>query len=338
MAAVVTDAQRRVSLRERLARMDQAHLAFGLTIALCVAGALTTDGFLTARNLRSILELSVTFGILGIAAAIVIIGKGLDLSIAAIALVTAQATIELVHRGMAEWQAITVVVACALLVGLINGLVVAFVEVPALFTTLATGQLVTGGVLAVFLSENVYLLPGDSSIAGLTRGSILGLPQAVVVGAVAFLLAWLFMSFSSYGRLIRAMGDNFDTARTTGAPVRPLQIFTYVIAAGLAAFAGYVMLSTERTVETTGTAFHPLLFTAVTVAVIGGVSLSGGKGTLLGVLAGTLFIGVLNNLLVLHSLSSAVQDIVRGAVLVAAIGLDAWLHPRDEETAKTDEL
>ncbi|MPZ62169.1 MAG: hypothetical protein GEU93_12915 [Propionibacteriales bacterium] len=338
MGAVATAPRTEFSLRQRLAHVEQGLFVFGMTIALCVVGALTTDGFLSLNNLSSILQLSVTFGILGIAAAIVILGKGLDLSLAAVAIVTAQVTLELMRRDLSEGRAILLVVLFALVIGLVNGFVVAFVEVPALFTTLATGQLVLGGVLVLFLEENIYSLPEGSAIAVLTDGSILGVPRAVLVGALVFLLGWLFISYTSVGRLIRAMGDNFDTARAMGAPVRPLQVLTYVVAALLAAFAGYVMISTENSVETTGTAFDPLLFTAVTVAVIGGVSLSGGKGTLLGVLAGTLFVGVLNNLLVLHSFSTATQDIVRGALLLAAIALDAWLHPRDEETAKTDEL
>jgi ribose transport system permease protein len=338
MEAVATETRPEFTLRQRLAHTEQGFFVFGLTIVLCVVGAMTTDGFLSLDNFTSILQLSVTFGILGIAAAIVILGKGLDLSLAAVAIVTAQVTLELMRRGVSEGEAIVLVVLFALVIGLVNGLVVAFVEVPALFATLATGQLVLGGVLVLFLEENIYSLPEGSAIASLTDGEVLGVPKAVVVGAFVFLICWLFVSFTSVGRLIRAVGDNFDTARVMGAPVRPLQVLTYVVAALLASFAGYVMISTENSVETTGTAFDPLLFTALTVAVIGGVSLSGGKGTLLGVLAGTLFVGVLNNLLVLHSLSTAMQDIVRGGLLLAAIAIDAWLHPRDEETAKTDEL
>lgn len=338
MEAVATESRPEFTLRQRLAHTEQGFFVFGLTIVLCVVGALTTEGFFNLDNFSSILQLSVTFGILGIAAAIVILGKGLDLSLAAVAIVSAQVTLELMRRGTSESQAIMLVVLFALVIGLVNGVIVAFIEVPALFATLATGQLVLGGVLVLFLEENIYSLPEGSAIASLTDGEVLGVPKAVVVGAFVFLICWMFISFTSVGRLIRAVGDNFDTARAMGAPVRPLQVLTYVVAALLASFAGYVMISTENSVETTGTAFDPLLFTALTVAVIGGVSLSGGKGTLLGVLAGTLFVGVLNNLLVLHSLSTAMQDIVRGSLLLAAIAIDAWLHPRDEETAKTDEL
>jgi ribose transport system permease protein len=146
------------------------------------------------------------------------------------------------------------------------------------------------------------------------------------------------MGFTAPGRLIRAMGDNPATARASGAPVRVLQVLTYVVSAVLALVAGYVTVSIQGSVQTTVSSFDPILFTALTVVVIGGVSLSGGRGSILGVLAGALFVGVLNSLLVLHGLSSAIQDLIRGGVLIAAIAFDAWLHPRSDETSSSGEL
>ncbi|MEV6218074.1 ABC transporter permease [Nocardia sp. NPDC051833] len=328
----------RPGLRDRLGRAEQAYFVLGITVVLCVVGAATTPGFLTAGNFASLLRLSAAFGILAVGVAIVILGKGIDLSIAGVALGCAQATLAMMSQGRPEWQAIAVAAAVALIVGLVNGVLVAYVEVPSLFVTLATGLLVIGGVDVLLLDSNYYALPGGSWIAELSNGSVFGVPRPVVIAALVFLLAWLFVTYTAAGRLIRAMGDNFATARATGAPVRPLQVLTYVISALLALLAGYLTVSIQGSVQTTVTSFDPLLFTALTAAVIGGISLAGGRGSILGVLAGALFIGVLNNLLVLHGLTSAVQDLIRGGVLIVAIALDAWLHPRDEETAKSGEL
>lgn len=330
--------ERSVSLRARLGGFDQAYLVLGITVVLAVLGGATTLNFLTAGNLTSILNLSAAFGMLAIGQAVVILGKGLDLSVAGIGLGCAQATLALIHEGMAEWQAIGLMTGLALLFGLANGILVAFVEVPALFVTLATGMLAIGGIDILLLQQNVYNVPASSFLAGLSGGSVAGIPRPVLIAALTFLVAWLFVSYTTPGRLIRAMGDNLETARATGAPVRPLQVLTYVISALLAAAAGYVTVSIQGSVQTTVSSFDPILFTALTVVVIGGVSLSGGRGTILGVLAGALFVGVLNSMLVLHGLSSAVQDLIRGAVLIAAIGFDAWLHPRNEETEKSGEL
>ncbi|MCP2288830.1 ABC transporter permease [Nocardia amikacinitolerans] len=328
----------RPSLRALLGRSEQAYFVLGSTALLCAVGAATTPGFLTAGNFASLLRLSAAFGILAVGAAIVILGKGIDLSIAGVALGCAQATLALIAGGMPEEQAIAIAAGIAKLVGVVNGVLVAYVEVPALFVTLATGLLVIGGVDVFLLDSNFYALPGESWIAELSNGAVLGVPRPVVLAALVFMAAWLFVTYTSAGRLFRAMGDNFATARATGAPVRPLQVGTYVLAALLALLAGYLTVSIQGSVQTTVTSFDPLLFTALTATVIGGISLAGGRGSILGVLAGSLFIGVLNNLLVLHGLTTAVQDLIRGGVLIVAIALDAWLHPRDEETAKSGEL
>ncbi|MFD6063320.1 MULTISPECIES: ABC transporter permease [Rhodococcus] len=336
--ATVAAEPSRVTLRGRLGRFDQAYLVLGITVLLALVGGATTTNFLTTGNLTSILSLSAAFGILAVGEAIVILGKGLDLSVAGIGLGCAQATLALMSTGMPEWQAIGLMVGLAVVIGLVNGVIIAFLNVPALFVTLATGMLVIGGIDILVLTQNVYSVPGSSLLAAIGGGSALGVPRPVIIAGSAFLVAWLFISYTSPGRLIRAMGDNFDTARASGAPVRPLQILTYVISALLAAVAGYVTVSIQGSVQTTITSFDPILFTALTVVVIGGVSLSGGRGTILGVLAGAIFVGILNNLLVLHGLSTAVQDLIRGAVLISAIAFDAWLHPRNEETEKSGEL
>ena len=336
--ATVAAEPSRVTLRGRLGGFDQAYLVLGITVLLALVGGATTTNFLTTGNLTSILSLSAAFGILAVGEAIVILGKGLDLSVAGIGLGCAQATLALMSTGMPEWQAIGLMVGLAVVIGLVNGVIIAFLNVPALFVTLATGMLVIGGIDILVLTQNVYSVPGSSLLAAIGGGSALGVPRPVIIAGSAFLIAWLFISYTSPGRLIRAMGDNFDTARASGAPVRPLQILTYVISALLAAVAGYVTVSIQGSVQTTITSFDPILFTALTVVVIGGVSLSGGRGTILGVLAGAIFVGILNNLLVLHGLSTAVQDLIRGAVLISAIAFDAWLHPRNEETERSGEL
>ncbi|MFC7017029.1 ABC transporter permease [Streptomyces viridiviolaceus] len=336
MAAV--DARPDLSPRDRLARVEQGFFVLGITALLCLAGAVTTDGFLTGGNVENLLRLSAAFGILAVGEAVVILAKGIDLSVAGVALGCAQATLAFMADGMSEWQAIALLAGVALVVGVVNGILVAYLEVPALFATLATGLLTIGGIDILLLDQNFYSLPASSAISELSSGSVLGVPRAIFVAGAVFVLAWLFVSYTVAGRLTRAMGDNFDTARSSGAPVRPLQVLGYVVSALLALLAGYMTVSVQGSVQTTVTSFDPLLFTALTVTVIGGVSLSGGRGTILGVLAGALFVGVLNNLLILRGLSSPLQDLVRGGVLIAAIALDAWLHPRDEETARSDEL
>lgn len=326
------------SWRHRVGSSDQAYLVLAITVVLALVGGATTDNFLTTGNLSTILNLSAAFGIMAVGQAIVVLGKGIDLSVAGIGLGCAQATLALMAQGWGQWEAMAAMLALAAFVGVINGVVVAYLEVPALFVTLATGMLMMGGVGIFILTQNVYDVPAGSALAALSGTSLFGIPRPVVVAAVVFLVAWLFITFTTPGRLIRAMGDNYSAARTTGAPVRWLQVLSYVLSALLAALAGFITVSIQGSIQTTSSSFDPILFTALTVVVIGGVSLSGGRGTILGVLAGALFVGVLNSLLVMHGLSTAIQDLIRGAVLLAAIGFDAWLHPRNDETEASGEL
>lgn len=337
MTAALTE-RPRVSLRARIGSFDQAYLVLAITLVLVLVGGATTKNFLTTGNLSTILNLSAAFGIMAVGQAIVVIGKGLDLSIAGIGLGCAQATLALINQGWGQWQAVGAMILLAAFIGLANGVIIAFVEVPALFVTLATGMLAIGGIGILILDQNVYTVPPDSVLAGLSGAAFWSVPRPVLIAAIIFLAAWLFITLTTPGRLIRAMGDNFATARSSGAPVRPLQVLTYVLSALLAALAGFVTVAIQGSIQTTSSSFDPILFTALTVVVIGGVSLSGGRGTVLGVLAGALFVGILNSLLVMHGLSTAVQDLIRGAVLLGAIGFDAWLHPRNDETDKSGEL
>lgn len=326
------------SLRARAGGMEQGMLVLVLTGALVVLGAVTTEGSLTLGNLQTVLQLSLGFGILAVGQATVVLSKGVDLSSAAVATVTGLVTLELMQRGFSEPEAIAAMIAVGLVMGVVNGLLVAYAGLPALFATLGTGALYLGGATIWLLQSNMYAIKRDSLIAQLTQVDVLGVRLYFLIGAAVFLLAWFVWDFTTFGRILRAVGDNPETARLDGQPDRPFLVAAYVWSALLGVLAGYILLSLYGSVLTAGSAFSPLLFTTLTAVVIGGVSLSGGRGSILGVLAGTAFIAVMNNLLTLHSFSSASEDLTRGAVLLAAVVLDAWLHPRDDETSKSEDL
>jgi ribose transport system permease protein len=326
------------SLRERAGNAEQGVLILVLAAALIGVGAATTDGFLTVGNFSTVLQLTLGFGILAVGEATVVLAKGVDLSIAAVAAVSGLVTLELMQRGMSESSAILTMVVCALAMGALNGILVAYAGLPALFATLGTGSLYLGGVTVWLLDSNIYTVPAGSAIAGITESDVLGIPTYFLVGALVFVLAWVMWNYTTFGRMLRAMGDNAETARLDGQPDRPIQVAAYIWSSALGVLAGYILLSLTGSVLTTGSAFSPLLFTTLTVVVIGGISLSGGRGSILGLVAGTAFIGVMDNLLTLHSFSPASEDLTRGLVLMGAVVLDAWLHPRDDETSKSEDL
>ena len=146
------------------------------------------------------------------------------------------------------------------------------------------------------------------------------------------------MEKTTYGRLLRAMGDSPAAARLTGIPVRPLIVMVFMGAALLAALAGFLQLGVSGGYSRAYGSSEDLMFNAITAAVIGGVSLTGGKGSMFGVLAGTAFISIFVNLMTLMNVDVVASVAIRGALLIGALALESWLHPRDEETAKSDDL
>ena len=328
------------SLRQRLATIEQGALVMGLTAVLVVVGVLTTRGFTTVGNFRVVLLLSSALGIVSVGQSIVILGKGVDLSVAVVAAVAAQGSVELfTKRGFSEGEAVAFVLAMGLGMGLFNGWLVAYAEVPALFATLGTMALFNGVIRVNLLPTHLYQLPRDSHIVRwMGQGDVLGIPAPILLAAAVFIGAWLFIAYTSPGRLIRAMGDNPEAARLMGAPIRPLIVSTYVISAVLAAIAGLMILGKEGGYSTIYGAGQDLLFESITIAVIGGVSLSGGKGTIFGVFSGAAFVAIIVNLLTLNNFDLLARNFTRGFVLIVAVAADAWLHPRDEETAKSEDL
>jgi ribose transport system permease protein len=327
-------------LRHRLAAIEQGTLVMGLSAVLVVVGAVTTRGFTTFGNFRVVLLLSSALGIVSVGQSIVILGKGVDLSVAVVAALAAQGSVELfTKRGFSEGEAVAFVLAMGLGMGLFNGWLVAYAEVPALFATLGTMALFNGVVRVNLLPTHLYQLPPNSDIVRwMGSGDVLGIPAPIVLAGIVFIGAWLFVTYTSPGRLIRAMGDNPEAARLMGAPVRPLIVTTYVISSVLAAIAGLIILGKDGGYSTIYGAGQDILFESITIVVIGGVSLSGGKGSIFGVFSGAAFVAIIVNLLTLNNLSLLTRNFTRGLVLIVAVAVDAWLHPRDEETAKTEDL
>lgn len=310
-----------------------------LAMVAAALGSLLVDGFASVDNVLSVLRLASALCIVAAGASIVIMARGLDLSVAAMVAIAAQSTVAFMERGHPELRAIAIVTALVLAMGLFNGVLVAYLELPALFVTLATWQLFTGVARLALLDREYYGLPASSTVVHhLGRSELVGVPVPIwvaagVLGATAF-----FWNRTSVGRMSRAIGDSTGTAVITGIPVRPITVLTFVLAGACAGLAALVLLGTAGGYSTSYGAGTGLLFDALAVAVIGGVSLSGGKGSVAGILAATVLIAIVVNLMVLLDFSIVQQTLAKALVLLAATSFDAVLHPRDEEAARTDAL
>ena len=320
--------------RRKSVLRSQEAVVFLIALIVFAGFALTLDRFLTPGNLSVLVFNMSLIGILGCGMAVVVIGRGIDLSLIAIMAVTSAVLVQLLAGGTPIELAIPITLLLALAMGAVNGLIIAYFEVPALFATLATALLFFGASRVFFLDSAVLYMPGAySSFIALASASIGGIPAPVLVFLLVALVLHLVLNRTAFGQLTYAQGDNIWAARNSGAPVRVMIVIQYMISALVAVIRGNIFSAASGAIDMQ-IIRSTLIFDVVLVVVLGGVSLAGGRGSIWSVIVGTLLIGILVNGMVILDLNSSVQGIAKGIVLICAILLDRFLHPVDEETAK----
>ena len=318
---------------------SQERIVIAITLALALAFSLMLDAFLTPGNLLSLLQNVSILGILGVAMALAIIGRGIDLSVVATMAVSVAWVLHLSNNGVPIEVAVLLGLGLAVAIGLVNGILVAYVEIPAIFATLAMGTVAYGFVRSLLLDDNLIYLRGaaDSWFKWIGSGQVLGVPNAVLVLGVVALAAHLVLRLLVPGRFLYAMGDNPVAARVTGVPIRPLIVAQYMTVAAIAFVAGVVAATSVDSVETR-IARSNLVYDVILVVVIGGIGLAGGKGGIRNVLVGTLLIGVLVNGMTIMNVPYTIQNIIKSLILLAAIVVDSIMNPRDEQTSQQGDI
>lgn len=314
-------------------------LVFATTVVIFILCAIFINGFLTMGNMSTIVRSVSVLGILGVGMGIVVIGRGLDLSQVAVMAIFAAWTLKLVELGHGLVFSIASGMVLSVLVGIFNGFAISIIGIPALFTTLATGFFVYGiGRWLMLNGVVVVQVPdGQDFLIFLGQGEIFHIPVPLVIFAVIALIGYFLLSRTTAGRFSYALGDNAEAARLTGVSVRVLTIGHYAFAAFVAYLAGIVTAGSAASINTRIFS-SSLIFDVLLVVVLGGVSLSGGRGSIVSVLVGTLLVGTLVNGMILLNIQGEWQIIAKSVVLLIAITLDRKLHPRDEETARQGDL
>jgi ribose transport system permease protein len=315
-------------------RPSQALAVLVMCAILLIVFSVSLKGFLTVGNLFALARNISILGILALGMAIVVIGRGLDLSqVASLAVSTAIAII-IMNAGYATGIALAVGFLLAVAIGVLNGFLISVVEMPPLLTTLASSLAVLGIVRSTAVQHYVVFLgKGHEGFLRLGGNIWGGVPVPILVFCAAAVLVHLFLSRTVLGRSVYAHGDNPDAARLTGLPTRPLTMLEYALSAAIGYLGGVVMIS-ETALMHLQIAESTLIFDVIMVVVLGGVSLVGGRGNVMSVVVGTLLIGVLLNGMTIMDMDVQTQNIIKGIVLLIAIVLDSYLHPRDEETSK----
>ncbi len=319
-------------------RISQQMIVFTIFVLLFIGFALFLPGFFAASNLLGLLQNVAILGILGLAMAIIVIGRGIDISMVAVLAVPAGLVLQMVQDGHSVPVAIVAAMALALVFGLVNGWLIAYAEVPSLFTTLASGLFLAGlGQVAFFRLDVVSWSPPLDALAFVGRSTLLGVPMPVIMFALVAVGVSLFLRRTRLGTYIYAIGDNPFGARTTGIPTRPVIVLQYTLAALIGALAGFVMAASVNSMPTR-IYNSTMIYDVILVVVLGGIGLSGGRGGVVNVVIGTLLIGTLLNGMTILDVSYSAQNLVKGVILLIAILIDSFLNPRNEETAQQGDI
>ncbi|WP_052869197.1 ABC transporter permease [Streptomyces niger] len=290
----------------------------GVLAALVLVGVLTKpEQFLSVQNLQLVLTQASVIGIVTVGVTFVIIGGGIDLSVGAmVALATVWATTLATQQfGLGG------ILLCALCVGLgcglVNGLLVSFGGLVPFIATLA--MLASARGLALQISEGRTQVVSVEPVLALGRRDayLLGIPPIVLVFAVVTVVGWLVLNRTTFGRRTVAVGGNPEAARLAGIDVRRQRLLLYLLSGlccGIAAFLLIVLTGSGQ--NTNGNLYE---LDAIAAAIIGGTLLSGGRGTITGSVLGVLVFTLITNLFALNNLETAVQQIAKGAIIVAAV-------------------
>lgn len=319
-------------------RLTQEMIVALAALVLFLVFSLTLDNFLSPGNILTLVRNVAVLGILSLGMAIVVIGRGVDLSLVAVMAVSLTLSIVLANRGYPFVTALGLGLVFVIGVAVIMGFLIAYVEIPAIFATLAVSAIIYGLGRGVIADLDVNNVPdGLGWFIFLGRGSVFGVPLPIWLFAAAALVIHLFLRKTGLGRFIYAVGDNISTARISGIPVRPMIIVQYVLSGLMAFVAGAVTAASVasmnmRVVNST------MIYDVLLVVILGGIGLSGGRGGVRNVLVGTALIGLLLNGMTIMDISYTVQNLIKSTVLLGALVVDALLNPRDEQTSQQGDI
>ncbi len=317
--------------------VNQERIVLALAAALFCAAAIGLPGFLAPDNLIAVVRSVSVLGILALGMAIVVIGRGIDLSSVAIMAMSVAWYLQLLGAGISDGAALGMVLAGVVGIGLLNGFLVAYADVPAIFVTLASGSFVFGYVRSQLITQDAVPVPPDHWLEALGGLRWLDVPVEVFIFAGLSLAVFVFLRFTKWGRYVYYAGDNPVAARNAGMPVRPMLLLRYVLSAVTAFVAGLLTAASLHSINTR-VVNSTLLYDIVLVAVIGGIGLSGGKGGVRNVLVGAALIGVLLNAMTILDIPLLYQNLIKSTLLLAAIVIDGVVNPRDEQTAQQGDI
>ena len=305
---------------------------FVALVILIIIMSFASPYFLKSENIFNVMRGMSTIGIMAIGMTMVIVSGGIDLSVGSVAAVSAMVTArQMTYMGWSPWIAFAAGLIVGLLCGGVNGLVITRLKVPPFIATLGMYSIARGLAFAASwglqgsVASNIPMRNPQVNFLG--AGYIGIVPFPVIEMIILVIIFTLFLSQTVLGRQIYALGSNEQAARLSGVHINRVRMFVYTITGGFAALAGIMsagLLSTAATNLGTGAELD-----VIAAAVIGGASLAGGEGTILGAIIGAAIMAVIRNAFVLLKMPIYMQNITIGVVIILAVVLDQ-LRKRNE--------
>jgi ribose transport system permease protein len=318
--AASTGRGRAAATWERISRNPTLGL-LALLIVMWVLAWVIVPKFGSVDNVRNVLRQASDLSVAAIGILFVLLIGGIDLSVGALYGLTSVVLVTAMIQTGSFPLALVLALGTGILFGLLNGVLVQWARIPAFITTLG-GFYIAFALAQMISAGNMLSMPADDLFVGLQTGLLFGVPYLVILAAIVAAVAWVVLNHTTFGRSVVAVGYNRVTAGLSGVRVPRIVVSCFAIGSGMAALAAVMLTSRVQIGVPTLGGFNTT-FETITAAVVGGTSLFGGRGTVVGVIIGAVIIRTINNCIVLLNIPSQLYQAVMGIIIVIALVVDA---------------
>jgi len=308
--------------------LDYPWITAAIAMIVLVLGLMiASPTFLTVSNLMGILRQAAVYVIMGLGMSFVMMTGGVDLSQGSLLALVGVVAASIIENVGSIPLAILAAIAVGVVVGTVNGTIVSCLKIPPFITTLATMYLCRG--LTLVITQATPITVTNNIFKWIGAGTLVGLPVPVYIFAVAAIVGQFILSYTATGRFVLAVGSNREAARLSGIKTRWNECKVYIISGIMVAIAGVVYVA--RLGAAQATAGQSYEMEAVAASVLGGTSVLGGEGSIIGTVLGAIVVAIVRNAMVLLEISTYYQQIVTGAVILIAVIIDVQRKARSSK-------
>ncbi len=315
IAPAERDGDERTGGRQILFRIGPQGYLIVVFFAVAIVGTLASEFFLTPRNIENIAISTSIVAVLAVGQYLVIVTRGIDLSVGSVAALSTVVVAVLMKNGSSVGIAVIAALTVCALAGLFNGVMVVFAGITPFVATLAMLSIARG--VAFLIQIGTLIVISNTSFLSIFGGVTASLPNVVLIALAVTLLAAFVMKFSPFGRRLYAFGGNPEAARLSGLPVTRDQLMAYTASGLLAGLAGLMIAG--RLSQGSSLVGQGYELDSIAAAVVGGTSLFGGTGDPISTVLGALIIGMIGNIMNLLGIQSEPQLVIRGFVILIAV-------------------